>query len=140
MKNKIKVNLKIIFILALLLFLNCNNKKTVKKHDLPEKIPLKIGNTWIYKNLIYTPRDTVITYDTLCVLGKYKEYYEYTAGYSKLKLVKNESGRFLLFGYIQLADTIHGSIFNSDTFYYKEPRIISPDTVLFKKTGVNFNF
>jgi hypothetical protein len=135
MNRKIKLVLKIISIFTLLLFLNCN-KKISNKYDLPEKFPLKVGNTWIYKNLIYTPKDTVLTYDTLCVIGKYKDFYEYTYGYSKIRLVKNEAGKFLSFGYIQLADTIHGSIFNGDSFYYEQPRILNSDTVLFKKPRI----
>ena len=134
MDRKMKLILKIISILTLLLFLSCNKKSD--KYDLPEKFPLRIGNTWIYKNIIYTPKDTVVSYDTLCILGKYKDYYEYTYGYSKIRLVKNEAGKLLSFGYIQLPDTIHGIIESGDSVKFPQPRILKSDTVIYKKPKI----
>ena len=111
----------------------CNNSKVINSTNLPKKFPLKTGNTWVYKNLVYSKCDTICTYDTLCILGKYKDYYKYTEGYGRISLVKNKYRKLLSYGYIQLSDTIHGIISGNDTTSYKEPIILKADTIYYGK-------
>ena len=136
MKSVTMSKLSFVFIIIVVLFISCNNIKLSKIGNLPEEFPLKVGNTWIYKKYFYSNNDTTCTVDTLCVLGKYEDYYKYSGSFGRFELVNNQSGKFLSYGYIQLADTIHGNIVNGDSIPYPKPIIFKADTVLFERPRI----
>ena len=97
-----------------------------------KEFSLEVGDTWVYDNIVYQWGDTMsVNSDTLCVLGKYKDFFKYSYGFSHIDLVNYTGGMLLSYGFIQLADTIYGYIQHGDSLFNGEPTILESDTIMF---------
>lgn len=127
-----------------MLYLNCHfsSKETKKLDSLPDSLPLKPGNAWIYKHIRYIPYGLTLSveYDTINIIGKYQDYYKRVTNCGRIVLVNNKNNKYITYGYIQPADTIHGRIRDKDSIKYSQARIFKQDTFLLDKPVVTAIF
>ncbi len=104
-------------VLVFLWFVQCSQTESIKAGDLTSVFPLEVGTTWIYKNLVYHLADTNCVMDTICITGKYKDYFieETThADWTGISFVKYLDNKYILYGRVG----------NSDTVFYEYPIVL----------------
>ena len=93
---------------------------------LPDHMPLKTGNSWIYHHRVYNPFKDIVrgSYDTVNIVGKYKDHYKLQYNnYEAIYLSNNREGKYISWGHIMRGDTVLyqkpqiATIFSADTGY-----------------------
>jgi hypothetical protein len=121
---------------------DCSTNRKSAENKLPDKIPLKTGNAWIYKNITYNPYGLTLNveYDTVNIIGRYQDYYKSVTNCGRIALVNRKNNKYLTYGYIQPADTIQGRIRDGDSVKYSQARIFKRDTMFLDKPVVTAIF
>ena len=110
----------ILIVLFLPLFFNCSEStnSNITHYDLPTEFPLQIGNAWIYERNYHTGEPDSIQLDTLYIMGKFGDYYQYSwRPDENCTLVKNYDNMLLNCGYIGFNEE------SNDTMIYEQPII-----------------
>jgi len=132
----------VILLVIFMMLCDCSPNRKSAENRLPDKIPLETGNAWIYKNITYNPYGLTLSveYDTVNIIGKYQDYYKSVTNTGRIALVNRKDNKYLTYGYIQPADTIHGRIRDGDSVKYSQARIFKQDTVFLDKPVVTAIF